>query len=146
MLGMTLRDPHHVEEAGEGLGLLPLVTDFNRRKAVRPRTSRFGTLSGVWSVLSGFAIEGYEIHYGQTKSARSTSSLRAVMPGNLAWQNKKGNILGLYLHGLFENPAVLQALFGAGTPARNDVFEGMADFIDRHFQPGVLKSLVGKRS
>jgi adenosylcobyric acid synthase len=39
----------------------------------------------------------------------------ALMPG-LGWQNAAGNVLGCYLHGLFEDPAVLQALFGARCP------------------------------
>ena len=35
---------------------------------------------------------------------------REVLPG-LGWQNGAGNVLGVYLHGLFEDPRVLQALF-----------------------------------
>ena len=66
-----------------------------------------------------------------------------VVPGELAWQNAAGNVLGLYLHGLFEEPRVLQALFGSHTPTLESVFDGLADFIDRHFEPGVLAALVG---
>jgi adenosylcobyric acid synthase len=53
----------------------------------------------------------------------------------------------VYLHGLFENPAVLQALFGsdssAPVPTLETVFEGLADFVEQHFSPGVLQSLGG---
>ena len=69
----------------------------------------------------------------------------AVMPDNLAWQNAAGNVLGLYLHGMFEDPRVLQALFGAATPTLDSVFDGLADFIARHFEPGVLQSLLAAR-
>ena len=70
---------------------------------------------------------------------------REVLPG-LAWQNQGGNVLGLYLHGLFEDRAALQALFGQhGTrdvPTLDSVFDGLADYIDKHFAPGVLHSLI----
>ena len=68
------------------------------------------------------------------------------MPGGLAWQNRGGNVLGLYLHGLFEDPAALQALFGASltgpVPTLDVVFDGLADYIAQHFEPGVLSSLI----
>jgi adenosylcobyric acid synthase len=51
-------------------------------------------------------------------------------------------VLVLYLHGLFEDPRVLHALFGATTPTLDSVFEGLADYIAQHFQPGVLQSLI----
>ena len=66
----------------------------------------------------------------------------AVMPDELAWQNNAGNVLGLYLHGLFEDPAVLQALFGVAARTLDTVFDGLAEHIDSHFEPGVLHSLI----
>jgi len=55
------------------------------------------------------------------------------------------NVLGIYLHGLLEDPAALQALFGARldgpVPTLDTVFERMADFIETHFEPGVLDAL-----
>ena len=66
----------------------------------------------------------------------------AVMPEGLAWQNGSGNVLGIYLHGLFEDPAVLHALFGANAPTLDSVFDGLADYITQHFQAGVLDALI----
>jgi adenosylcobyric acid synthase len=55
-------------------------------------------------------------------------------------------VLGLYLHGLFEDPAALQALFGASlagpVPTLESVFDGLADYSEQHFEPGVLASLI----
>src|SRR5258708_11296858 len=142
MLGTRLRDPHGVDGQADGLGLLPLVTEFKRAKTVRRRHVRFASLAGPWAVLSGLAVQGYEIHQGQTSTQASTVVARPVMPENLAWQNEQGNILGLYLHGLFENSSALEAFFGATVPSFDKVFDGLADFIDQHFQAGVLAALV----
>jgi adenosylcobyric acid synthase len=37
---------------------------------------------------------------------------------------------------------VLQALFGAQVPTLDTVFDGLADFIETHFAPGVSEALV----
>jgi adenosylcobyric acid synthase len=46
------------------------------------------------------------------------------------------------MHGLFEDPAVLQALFGATVPTLDAVFDGLADYIGQHFEAGFLQSLI----
>ena len=150
MLGEALIDPEGIDGNGPGLGLLPLVTLFEPAKTVRHTQARFGALaSGPWAKLEGVQVSGYEIHHGQTAQhpamAKAGDVAREVMPG-LAWQNRSGNVLGLYLHGLFEDPAALQALFGkpGDTPVRtlDAVFDGLADALEMHFAPGVLSSLI----
>ncbi|MDP9902910.1 cobyric acid synthase [Variovorax ginsengisoli] len=146
MLGEALIDPHGIDGNAPGLGLLPLVTVFAPDKTVRDRTATFGAVDGAWAPLAGLQVGGYEIHHGQTAAhaamAAAGDVARPVMPEGLAWQNGQGNVLGLYLHGLFEDPAVLQALFGAAAPTLDAVFDGLADFIDRHFLPGTLHALT----
>jgi adenosylcobyric acid synthase len=146
MLGEALIDTHGIDGNAPGLGLLPLVTSFDRDKTVQRTEARFGDVAGTWSVLSGVAVHGYEIHHGQTAQhpamAKAGDVARAVMPASLAWQNARGNVLGIYLHGMFEDPAVMQALFGATVPTLESVFDGLADFIDQHFEPGVLAGLI----
>ncbi len=145
MLGEALIDTDGIDGNAPGLGLLPLVTVFATDKTVRHTRATFTDLSGPWQVLSGLAVQGYEIHHGQTRQhpamAAAGDLAQRVMPGDLAWQNAAGNVLGLYLHGLFEDPLVLQALFGVSTPTLESVFDGLADFVDRHFSPGVLSAL-----
>ena len=146
MLGEALIDPHGIDGNGPGLGLLPVVTTFEEGKTVRHRQACFSAVSGPWSALSGVAVQGYEIHHGQTAPhsamAAAGDLAHAVLPEGLAWQNGAGHVLGVYLHGLFEDPAVLQALFGASTPTLDSVFEGLAGYIGRHFEPGVLDALI----
>ncbi|VWX63049.1 Cobyric acid synthase [Burkholderiales bacterium 8X] len=146
MLGEALIDPHGVDGNGPGLGLLPLVTVFAEDKTVRLREASFGAIEGSWSSLSGVELRGYEIHHGQTAlhPAMAAAGQRSfeAMPEGLAWQNAEGNVLGLYLHGLFEDPRTLHALFGAAVPTLDSVFDGLADYIDAHFDPGLLRSLI----
>ena len=103
-----------------------------------------------WANLAGITVTGYEIHHGQTAQhpamAQAVDVAREVLPGGLGWQNAAGNVLGIYLHGLLEDPAALQALFGARlkgpVPTLETVFERMADFIETHFEPGTLAALL----
>lgn len=109
------------------------------------------TLANPWAALAGVPVRGYEIHHGQTAQhpamAAAGDVARPVLPDGLGWQNGAGNVLGLYLHGLFEDPAVLQALFGASlggrpVPTLDAVFDGLATYIEQHFEAGVLSALI----
>ncbi len=149
MLGEALIDMHAIDGNGPGLGLLPLVTHFEIAKTVQHRQTRFAKLTGLWSRLNAVSIAGYEIHHGQTTQhpamAQAGDVAIAVLPDALGWQNATGNVLGLYLHGMFEDPAVLHALFGAATPTLDSVFDGLADYITLHFEKNFLNTLVSKR-
>ncbi len=147
MLGEALIDTHGIDGNAPGLGLLPLVTQFEPQKTVRHTRTRFGDLTGAWATLSGVDAAGYEIHHGQTlphaAMAAAGDLAREALPDGLGWQNAQGNVLGVYLHGLFEDPRVLQALFGATVPTLESVFDGLADFLSTHIEPGVLDQLIG---
>ena len=153
MLGEALIDPHGVDGNAPGLGRLPLVTVFEADKTVRHTQTRFAPAMagpGPWSALAGVPVTGYEIHHGQTQrhaAMQAAGDVAAeVLPAGLAWQNPAGNVLGLYLHGLFEDPVALQALFAQRlnkpVPTLDTVFDGLADFIEKNFEPGCLQSLL----
>jgi adenosylcobyric acid synthase len=142
MLGEALIDTQDIAGNGPGLGLLPLVTVFEPDKLVKKTVARFGSLIGPWAALSGAQVRGYEIHNGRTSQHAGMAAGRVAMPGGLGWQNEQGNVLGVYLHGLFEDAGVLHALFGARAPTLESVFEGLADFIDARFAPGFMPDLI----
>ena len=151
MLGEALVDPHGIDGNAPGLGLLPLVTVFEADKTVRHTRAHFAPdMAAPWAALSGLPVAGYEIHHGQTAQhpamARSGDIARPVLASGLGWQNCSGNVLGLYLHGVFEDAGVLQALFGAAdgrpVPTLDAVFDGLARFAAEHFLPGTLDDLI----
>ena len=142
MLGEALVDLDDLAGNAPGLGLLPLVTQFAARKTVRRSEVVFGELAAPWNALSRLPVRGYEIHTGQTVQHAGMAAARSVLASGLGWQDARGNVLGVYLHGLFEDPGVVHALFGASVPTLDTVFDGLADVIDRHFETGVLPGLL----
>ena len=115
MLGQTLRDPEGVESAARaaaGLGLIDMEVSFTPEKRT---VQAVGALTGGpdWlAPLEGTRIEGYEIHSGAN----------AFGPGAQFWLadaadgeplgacNAAGNVLGTYLHGLFDDGALADAV------------------------------------
>jgi adenosylcobyric acid synthase len=146
MLGEALIDPHGIDGNAPGLGLLPLVTVFEAHKTVAPIRTQLASLPGAWAQLSGAWLQGYEIHHGRTQvrsdMLTQASTPIAALPHNLGWCNAQGNVLGVYVHGLFENTSVVQALFGAQAQSLDQVFDGLAAYIAPRFEPGFLSSLL----
>ena len=148
MLGEALVDPDgHDGQAGfngPGLGLLPLVTRYERDKRVRRTTLRFAQTAGAWAPWTGIEAVGYEIHCGVTVPHPDLPAphvaLRDEHGQAIGWQH--GNVLGIYAHGLFESPALLRAMWGATAPALDDSFELLADLVDRHLDATLLGGLL----
>ena len=155
MLGEALIDPYGIDGNAPGLGLLPLVTVFETDKTVRHTQACFSDAlvactASPFGSLAGVTVTGYEIHHGQTQQhagmAQASVVAHVALTGGLGWHNAQGNVLGVYLHGLFEDATAVQALFGAGraqpVPTLDSVFEGLADYVQAHFEPGVLDALI----
>jgi adenosylcobyric acid synthase len=155
MLGEQLCDPDGVEgeamASQPGLGLLPLQTTFDAQKLLKATQARFNEAmpqAGPWSQLAGVPVQGYEIHHGRTTPVAAPRSPQTVPQAilhdaqgqTIGWQ--QGAVLGLYLHGLFEDPSAMQALFAQAGPSLNQVMDGLADFVDTHMQPGALMRLL----
>lgn len=137
MLGEALIDLHGVDGNAAGLGLLPLVTLFAPEKTVRRVKVQLPPLRGAWSALNGLQLQVYEIHHGQTQLRADMEAGQAQradepVPG-MVWQSAQGNVWGTYWHGMLENAAMLQALWGAQAPSLDQVFARMALGIEDWF-------------
>ncbi|HYJ00311.1 MAG TPA: cobyric acid synthase [Thermoleophilaceae bacterium] len=105
--------PHPaIREAGgggvAGLGLLALRTSFGREKLVQRTEAQFADgLTGAWSALAGRGLSGYEIRNGRTVA---TVAVEEALSGGRGWVS--GAVLGVSVHGLFEEPTLVAALLG----------------------------------
>ena len=149
MLGRTVDDPLGLEGGTPGtcagLGLLPLHTTLQPDKRLRHASRRFGrAVHGPWAALAGLDCTGYEIRAGHTRLADDAGACTPVLhdaDGHaLAWQH--GPVLALYPHGLFENPCVQQALFGAVHDGWEPAFERLARQVETHLTPDALMRLL----
>lgn len=146
ILGERIDDPHGIEGgqpgAASGLGLLPIATAFERDKRLARTSARFDAVDGPLGALTGVRVDGYEIRLGRSRA--TDAGLRAVLHDAdgtaIGWQ--RGSVLGLYLHGLFEEPRVLRALFGAVLRPLDEVFDGLADVVDAAFGEAALMALL----
>ncbi|MEO5688374.1 MAG: cobyric acid synthase [Burkholderiaceae bacterium] len=148
ILGEALVDPDgHDGEAGfngPGLGLLPLVTRYERDKRVRRSALHFAALGDAWAPWSGVEAAGYEIHCGVSVPHPDLPAPRIALRDDrgepIGWQH--GNVLGVYAHGLFESPALLRAMWGASAPALDDSFDLLADLVDKHLARTLIDRLL----
>ncbi len=116
MLGEELSDPLGVEEGGsmQGMGLLPLKTEFTPEKARTRVSGVFGKLEGVFSALSGQRFEGYEIHMGATPSPAPIAELHDSVSGSTRPDGCcSGNVYGSYVHGILDAENVARTVIDA---------------------------------
>jgi adenosylcobyric acid synthase len=105
MLGGRVSDPYGVEGAAgadEALGLMPMETELTRDK-------RLEQVSG-YCAFADAPVTGYEIHMGMSSGAalaRPAFTIDGRPEGALS---ADGQVMGTYLHGLFDHPQAGQAL------------------------------------
>lgn len=96
MLGQTIADPDGIEgpaQTVEGLGLLDIHTVMTPEKRLR--------LSAATHVDSGTALQGYEIHLGQTTGPDCHRPWLRIETRPEGAASPDGLVQGCYLHGLF---------------------------------------------
>ncbi len=113
ILGRELKDPHGTEAAvakARGLGLLDLVTVFEPQKVTNQARARCVGSGPLLEAFYGQEFSGYEIHMGRTTlgpgarpAFRITRRSREQVEALDGAVNEAGNVLGTYLHGIFDN-------------------------------------------
>ncbi len=147
MLGTRIDDPLGLEGAAgssAGLGLLEFTTQLHAEKQLRNVTGRLS--------LEQAAVSGYEIHAGVTVGAALERPAVQLSDGRCDGAiSADGQILGTYLHGLFEAPQSSVALLRwAGLADVQSVdyhalreadIERLADLVERHLDTARLREL-----
>ncbi|PYY79590.1 cobyric acid synthase CobQ [Pseudomonas sp. TKO26] len=150
MLGEQVHDPLGLEGAAgssPGLGLLAFVTVLEKEKQLRNVSGRL--------TLENAPVSGYEIHAGVTRGPALEQAAVQLDDGRSDGAlSADGQILGTYLHGLFETPAACSALLRwAGLEAVQEVdyhalrerdIERLADLVERHLDTAALLTLCGR--
>lgn len=149
MLGKQLHDPLGLEGAAgssPGLGLLDFETVLEAEKQLH-------NVSGSLT-LENAPVSGYEIHAGVTRGPALEQPAVQLEDGRCDGAcSVDGQILGTYLHGLFETPAACGALLRwAGLQDVQEVdyhalrerdIERLADLVERHLDTAALLKLCG---
>ncbi|GAA0256317.1 cobyric acid synthase [Pseudomonas rhodesiae] len=149
MLGEQVHDPLGLEGpsgSSDGLGLLAFSTTLEEEKQLRNVRGRL--------LLEDVEVSGYEIHAGVTSGqALASPAVRLDDGRHDGARSADGQILGTYLHGLFETPAACSALLRwAGLADVQEVdyhalrerdIERLADLVEQHLDTDLLRSLCG---
>ncbi len=111
MLGQSVSDPLGIEGAVglfDGLGLLDIKTELAEHKQLRQVE---GTLTLNDSAIPDSKIKSSEIHCGETTGAGLNRPFCTLKNGRLDGAISDDNqVMGTYLHGLFEHPESCTAL------------------------------------
>jgi len=119
MLGERIDDPSHTEsdrDSVSGLGLLNVVTTFAKRKTTWQVRAVCTCERGILEGLNGEEVGGYEIHMGQTLGDNISPAFKIISRGGRRSNHidgavsADGNIVGTYIHGLFENESIRRCL------------------------------------
>jgi adenosylcobyric acid synthase len=140
MLGREMIDRGGVDGTRPGLGLLAVSTSFVSDKVTRRTATRFAEeLPEPWKNLAGLSFEGYEIRHGASEIVGDAAQ---ALPGGLGFVS--GSVLGIYIHGLFEQPQLSRALVGAAaTTTPDETFERLADVVDSACDSELIDRVVG---
>lgn len=149
MLGYQIDDPDIVEEGGKirGMELLPVRTVLQKKKKRCQVEGVIEKLDGFFSVLSGCAYKGYEIHMGETM-------LMEACPGNADGMEGVGdssgledcviisdhskNVYGSYVHGLFDHESMANSVVKAlakkkGIEIKGGVYENYQAYKEKQY-------------
>ena len=151
MLGQVVSDPSGIENRGQaceiqGFGFLNCSSELFPEKQLSQTSGQIRHPS-----FEATEIKGYEIHCGQT-SSKESPLIRlncGQAEGSVSADNQ---ILGSYLHGLFDKPKAAESLLKwAGLKVikkinvddiREQQLERLADCLEQHLSADLVNSMV----
>ena len=156
MMGVQIRDPHHVEgtiEAMPGLGLLPMTTEMLGDKVTRQvRFTASGRVEGM--------MEGYEIHMGITRPEEGSpfQPLNRLEDGKDDGCIVDEKCMGTYIHGILDTPAFIDRLLaphsakltGAASAFdyhafKEEQYDKLADHVRRYVDIPLLYKILSEK-
>jgi len=149
MLGTAVHDPLGIEGvpgSSVGLGWLDLQTTLETGKQLRNVRGQLA--------FGAATVRGYEIHCGVSTGPALDTPVCVLDDGrNDGAQSVDGQVLGSYLHGLFDEPSALAALLHwsglrEAMPVdmhalREAGIERLADAVEQHLDTAMLSRLLG---
>jgi adenosylcobyric acid synthase len=105
MLGRVIHDPDGIEGAAgssPGLGWLDVETTLTGSKRLRRVQGRL--------LPDDVQVAGYEIHMGVTHGADTSRPLACIGDRNDGARSADGQVMGSYLHGVFDHPEARRRL------------------------------------
>ena len=156
MMGKTVQDPTGLEGqsgSSEGLCLLPIETTL--------KTPKTTTLTRFY--WEGHPGVGYEIHMGRTTRTAGAPLFKITERNHKPCRDEDGcvsgdtKILGTYIHGLFDNPAILKSWLNhigvkgidvssiGGIEARNRQYDLLADHFQEHIDVEDIVKLIANQ-
>jgi len=108
MLGKEIHDPLGIEGrpgSSLGLGLLDMQTTLAEEKQLKQVAGRL--------LMADTEVQGYEIHAGVSAGSALLNAVIKMDSGeNEGAMSDDGQVLGTYVHGVFDGPGVCEVLLG----------------------------------
>lgn len=115
MMGIKVEDPDNIEgnlKSVVGLGLLPQYTIIEKNKITQQRKFEFLPSATNTDKKRPAICKGYEIHMGRTFLLPQTSASPVIKleNGEMDGYYLNNHCWGCYMHGIFDNPVILDYL------------------------------------
>ena len=154
IIDMTGAETDEAFAEADGLALLPVITEFEEEKETVQTDATVCEADDFFSGLGGTELKGYEIHMGSTritgKDARRFASVRGAQRQDGC---VRGNVMGTYLHGLFDSreftEKLLQLVSGRKLSVpdlkayRESQYDKLADVIREGLDMKLIYEIIG---
>jgi adenosylcobyric acid synthase len=162
MLGQAIEDPGQVESTEKlvsGLGLLPVVTRFEKEKITSQIKGEVKGENFLMEGQAGSVFKSYEIHMGRVERSAGARALFQLQERNGQKVSETegallGSVAGTLQHGLFENQSFRQGLLTAlgkrknlslssDAQSKDAEYDRLAQMVRDHLDTKFLDQLAG---